>query len=402
MDSAPEVGRRVEALRQRAGLSRERLASQIGVSPSLIKFVEKGSRRLTLDVARKLAPVLGVRDLGEIYGPNVQLSLDGRPSHPGVPEVRQALTSWPVHVEGEAPRPDYLDGAVDAAWRTWHTSRNQRSETGEILPGLITQAQRATRLLAGTERRKALTSLAEAYHLAQAYLAWHGDRELMWLTVDRGMQASLEADDPHSLARSCWYAAHILRASGRSEEALARLEEARQLVTPYVGDNATAYAAMLVDIELCDGLTRARGGDQSAWAHWETAHEVAHRLLPAGFVDGRTRVGHVLVDVYAVMCAVDLGDTEDARRRSHALDPATIPSTDRRARHLVELARSADMEGSAEATLHFLQRAQAVSPETVQYAPAARSLARDLARTSGAAIRSDAETLARQLGAFLD
>lgn len=400
MQPDAEVGQRVKALRERAGLSRERLASLTGVSATLIKFVERGTRRLTLDVARKLSGVLGVRDLGELYGPDVRLSLDGRlPSHPGVPDVRRALTAWPVRVDGEPPSAAYLEGALDAAWRTWHTSRQQRSETGAILPGLIDTTQRATRLLDGDERRSALASLAEVYHLGQAFLAWHGDRELMWLCVDRGMQASLETNDPLSIGRSVWYAAHLLRAVGRADEGLERIHEAQQLVEPLVADGPAQAAAQLADLHLCAALTKARTGDQGAWAEWDRAREVVHRALPADYVDPRTRVGRTLVDVYAVMCAVDLGDPEEAQRRAHALDPRSIPSTERRARHYIELARSADLEGSQEATLHLLQRAQAVSPETVAYSPIARDIAGRLVSHSGAAIREDAIELAKAVGA---
>src|SRR5437762_427832 len=87
----PEVGHRVEQLRRRAGLSRERLADLADMSPVTIKFIERGSRALTLRTAQRIAPHLGVRDLGELYGPAVALSLDGRAPHLYVPEVRRAL-----------------------------------------------------------------------------------------------------------------------------------------------------------------------------------------------------------------------------------------------------------------------------------------------------------------------
>jgi transcriptional regulator with XRE-family HTH domain len=169
----PEVGKRVEALRRRAGLSRERLASLSGLSATLIKFVETGRRSLTLSAAQKLAPPLGVNNLGDLYGPTVQLSLDGKQPHPGVPEVRQAITgtSWRLNLTGQPATPDYLRGAVDAAWRTWHTSPQQRSEVSALLPGLLDQTQRAARQHEGADRRLSLSMLAETYHLAQAYLA---------------------------------------------------------------------------------------------------------------------------------------------------------------------------------------------------------------------------------------
>src|SRR2546422_3202911 len=137
-----EIGGRVETLRRHRGLSRERLAALAEVSPVLVKFIETGRRSLTLRTAQRIAPVLGVQDLGELYGPEVRLSLDGRPTHPDVPEVRHALTAWRLRVPGQPESADYLRGAVDAAWSTWHRSRQQRTEAGAVLPGLLTHAQR--------------------------------------------------------------------------------------------------------------------------------------------------------------------------------------------------------------------------------------------------------------------
>ncbi|MEN3609780.1 helix-turn-helix transcriptional regulator [Plantactinospora sp. ZYX-F-223] len=394
----PTPGMRVERLRRAAGLSRERLAGLAGLSPTTVKFIENGKRSLTLRAAQQIAPHLGVRDLGDLFGPAVTLSLDGRPTHPGVEDVRRALTAWHVNIDGVPASPEYLRGAVDSAWQTWHTSRHQRSEAGAILPGLLDATQRAVRLHAGAERRQSLAMLAQSYHLAQAFLAWHGDRELCWLTVDRGMAAALDADDPIAVAQAIWYAAHLLRSVGRGDEALARLGEAKALIEPRVADGPVEYAEILADLHLCSALTRARTGDQGAWSDWETARNVVHRVLPENFVGLRTRVSRPLVDVYAVMCAVDLGDPEEAQRRAHSLDPASIPSTERRGRHYVELARSADIEGAREATLHLLHKADATSPETVRYNPAARDMLARLATEAPASIRSEAVELAQRAG----
>jgi len=287
---------------------------------------------------------------------------------------------------------------VDRAWGIWHSSREQRSVVGTLLPRLLTEAQRSARLLEGTQKRESSAMLAQAYHLTQAFLAWHGDRELSWLTTDRGMLAALDADTPLALASACWYAAHTLRAVGRTEEALTQLQTGRDLIERRVAENGHEYAAMLADIDLCAGLTKARAGDESGWLDWESAYSVVRRALPADYVHPWTRVGHVLVDVYAVMMAVDLNNPDEARRRAQNLDPATIPSTDRKARHYIELARSTDLDGSPEATLQLLGQAVRVSPETVKFSPAARDLAGRLVSNGPASIRAEALDLAGTLG----
>ncbi|MFB9852294.1 helix-turn-helix domain-containing protein [Micromonospora andamanensis] len=394
----PRPGQRVERLRRAAGLSRERLANLSGLSATTVKFIENGRRSLTLRAAQQMAPHLGVRDLGDLFGPSVALSLGSRVSHPAVHEVRRALTAWHIVLDGEPESTDYLRGAVGSAWQTWHTSRHQRTAAGEILPALLDATQRAVRLHSGDDRRASLALLAQAYHLTQAYLAWHGDRELVWLTVDRGMTAALDADDPLAIARASWFAAHLLRSVGRGDEALERLREARGLIEPHVADSGPEWAEVLADLHLCAALTRARTGDQGAWSDWDTARSIVDRALPKGFVGLQTRVSRPLVDVYAVMCAVDLGDPDEAQRRAHALDPASIPSTERRGRHYVELARSADLEGAREATLHLLARAEATSPDTVRYSPVAQDMVTRLSHEAPASIRAEAVDLARRIG----
>ncbi len=401
--SEEEVGPRIAALRKAKGLSQERLAQLAGISTPLVKAIEGGRRALTLKTAQRLAPVLAVTDLGQIYGPAVTLSLEARPSHEAIPAVTKALTDWGIGVEGQAQSADYLRAAVDMAWQTWHTSAHQRTETGRILPGLLHTAQRSARLTdnAGA-RREVLAMLAQTYHLAQAYLAWHGERELVYLTVDRGMSAALEADDPLAIASSVFYAAHVLRAVGRAEEALENLAEARALLersAPAEGDSLPVeWNAQMADLWICSAVTKARAGDQSAYADLDQAEELIYHRLPEGYVHPWTRTSRILCDITGVMVAADLGDVDQIRERSRNIDPEAIPSTERRARHLIELARGTALEGATEGTLHLLGEAARISPETLAFTPAGRELVEKVVKASGATSRAQADALARRIG----
>ncbi|WP_018349978.1 helix-turn-helix domain-containing protein [Longispora albida] len=405
--SAMTPGQRVRALRKARGLTQAGLAAQSGLSVTAVKFIENGRRNLSIDSARKLAPALRVDDLADLYGADIgRLSLSGPVSHPGVPEVRRVLTTWHLSVDGEPQPVEYLRGAVDSAWRTWHTSARQRTEAGEFLPGLLDQLQRSARLHTGEARREALALLAQGYHMAQAYLAWHGDRELVWLTADRGMSTALEADEPVTIAGSVWYTAHLLRAVGRTDEASDRLREAIELMTPLVasstGGQQVERAAMLADLHLCSALTRARAGDQSSWQDWGRADTIVRQLLPAGYAHPWTQIGPVRVEVYGVMCAVEMGDMASAANHAYALDPATITSTEHRARHLLEVARLADLEGSREGVLHLLSQAADVSTEVIRYSPVGRDMVRRLVEESPAYLRAQAVTLAGRVGVGAD
>lgn len=50
----------IRQLREVRGLKQNELATTIGVSQQLLSMIERGNRRVTIDVARKLAPILGV------------------------------------------------------------------------------------------------------------------------------------------------------------------------------------------------------------------------------------------------------------------------------------------------------------------------------------------------------
>ncbi len=106
----------------------------------------------------------------------------------------------------------------------------------------------------------------------------------------------------------------------------------------------------------------------------------------------------VLVELYAVMVAVALGRGNEARRRAATIDPASIPSTEQRAKHLVELARGYQFMGEELGVLHLLGQAVDVSAETVIYSPPARALTRDLLRKAPAASREDVQRLASRIG----
>lgn len=396
MNDGLTPGARLRMFREAAGKSRRQLAGLMGCSPESVKAIEVGRRELTLTMAVRASRVLGIRDLSALYGPDVSYAVIDRPTHEAMPEVSRVLLMRRVD-DGEPHTPAYLKAAIDSAWQMWHTSSKQRTETGKVLPRLIIDGRRAASLHEGEDRREANRVLAETYHLAQAWLAWHGDRELVFMSTDRAYFAAQATDDPVVMARASWYYAALVRAVGHHEEALLEVDSAIPLVRDRVEEDRES-AATYIDLEMCAALTLARAGDESAWARWETGRAAAERLLPDGYAHPRTRIGRVLVDVYAVMLAVSLGSADEARRYAAKIDPAAIPSTERRARHLLELARGYRLAGEEISAAHLLGQAVDASLETVLYSPPARQLTRELLRIVPASSREEVERIASRIG----
>jgi hypothetical protein len=89
---------------------------------------------------------------------------------------------------------------VAQLWELWHGTKRQRTAIAGFLPDLLRDAQIATRLLEGTDRRSAQRSLAQTYHLIQLFLCFQPVPELVYLTGDRAFIAAQEADDPRAMA----------------------------------------------------------------------------------------------------------------------------------------------------------------------------------------------------------
>ncbi|MGH3973250.1 MAG: hypothetical protein ACRDS9_07985 [Pseudonocardiaceae bacterium] len=81
-------------------------------------------------------------------------------------------------------------------WELWHGTKRHRTSISGLLPNLLSDAQLAARLYEGAERRSALRSLAQTYHLMQLFLSFQPARELIILSGDRAFIAAQEADNP--------------------------------------------------------------------------------------------------------------------------------------------------------------------------------------------------------------
>ncbi|MBB5154917.1 helix-turn-helix domain-containing protein [Saccharopolyspora phatthalungensis] len=95
-DVRAQVGNRVRQLRERRGKSRATIAGLMGKSEDWLKKIERGQRRLPLETGVALARLLGVKNLQDIYGPEVSAPVINaeRPSHPAAEEVGEALTGY--------------------------------------------------------------------------------------------------------------------------------------------------------------------------------------------------------------------------------------------------------------------------------------------------------------------
>lgn len=391
-------GERLKHFRTRAGMSRPVLGGLVGRSGEWVKAVETG-RLLTprLPLLVRIAEVLEVDDLARLTGEQkLTTATFARGAHEALPRVAAALASYPVLTENADPVPaPALAERVAAMWGLWHGTRRQRTAIAGLLPALVHDAQVSARRLDGADRRSALRSLAQSYHLAQLYLSFQPVPELISITGDRAFLAAQDADDPQAIAAAAWYLNHVFRDAGQQHEARVQLAaDAASLLRPERDVDDRALWGLL---QLAVALSHARvGREGDAWRAWDEASRAA-RSLPAGYVHPWLVFGAGTVEAYAVTVHVDLMHGREAARQADRVDLRTIPSATRRSFHLVEAARAHHQRREPLAVVHLLRQAHTESPDTVAFNLFARSALLELRDRGGATVRGEAERLSSDL-----
>lgn len=396
------IGRRIQVIRERRGMSHPVVAGLIGRTPDWLKKIETGVRQPPrLDMLIRLAEVLGVQDITDLTGDRSEVTIGmlRRESHDAVPAIREAIEET-LFAISDVPPPgvEDLSQRTAQAWTLWHTSPSPRTDVGRVLPQLIRDGRHAARILEGNDRRRAHAALSSTYALSEQVLAWVSDPALLWLSADRCMAAAEQADAPDILTGAAWVLGNVWRATGREEDALRLVIDAADLLVPHLNTGSNHIRAMWGACHLHAAITAARlGREGDALRYLDDADKMVSRL-PRDYAHPWTLFGRPNTDLTGVSVHVDLHKGGTALDEASIVDPDAVPSVDRRARLWLETARAYAQKEDYTSTLHVLQRATAVSTESMRCHPLSRSLAGELITTGGRLIEREARTLATQLG----
>jgi len=399
------TGERIRHFRDRAGMSRPVLGGLVGKSPEWVKAVESGRLQAPrLSMLLRIAEVLGVPDLSELTGDHrLSVAHFGKARHESLDAVARSLTDYALSPQngGEPTTADDLSSRVRSAWEMWHGAKRQRTAVSVVLPGLLRDGRDAVRRLDGADRRRALGSLAETYHLAQLFLSFQPCPDLVMLCGDRAMNAAQDADDPYVIAGAAWYLNHVFRDAG--EQPAARIQiasSAAQLLRP---DESAEDLSRWGLLQLACALSYAKTGRSGdAWRHWDEASRAAH-ALGRGYSHPYLIFGPGMVDAYAVTMNADLMQAGHAIQQASRLDLAAVPSSTRRSFHLIESARARSLRTRSNrpdpvAIVTLLQRAWDESSDTARYNFFTRSYVSEAAEHGDRMVRGPAQVLATAIG----
>jgi transcriptional regulator with XRE-family HTH domain len=265
---------------------------------------------------------------------------------------------------------------IDAAWGAFQGSHY--AQLSSMLPGLIASCQAAAGECDGEQQQPALRLLSQAYQLTAFDLTKHGEGQLALLAADRGMLAAQQAADALAAAGCARVLAAALLSAGQDRKAK---ELCLNLATPLQRQLGVAspthlsvYGSLLLKASIATSRLGERADTQELLAEAERAAQRLGRDANCMW----TAFGPTNVRVHRVATSVELGDGGTAVEHAKQIRPTRLPSLERRAQCLVDIARGYGQWGRTSEATKVLLAAEQVAPEEVRVQPKVRSLVLEL------------------------
>lgn len=401
------LGRFVALRRAELGWTQIRLAAELGHGEDWMSQVERDLQQVKdLTLLRRLADKLG-SDLDELIALPQPAASRSRPRPRKGPSATLTKTSAPQ--EDDVRRRPFMALAAAALLNTaagpqaaradetplagledlllygtsWIPSPRRDPTRGSVAASLLTSRQdfKAARYDALAKALPGRIAAAEAvgsveerarntarlYNLAARLCIKIGDNNLVAITSDRALASARAGGDPLVIAEAHRMVSSAWRRQGR-------LARATDIVTvaaeELLADTSVSEAERLATrggLYATAAYTAAKSSDRSY--AYSLIREAADSAVAAGVDDGIQGVA-----LHELSVHYELGDAGRAIELAATIDPAALPTAERRARFFIDVARAFDQWGKPDRCYRALLAAEQAAPQEVR-----RGAVRDLA-----------------------
>jgi transcriptional regulator with XRE-family HTH domain/tetratricopeptide (TPR) repeat protein len=243
--------------------------------------------------------------------------------------------------------------------------------------------------------------LADVYNLATRSLIKLEASGLEWVSADRGLRAARTCEDPLTVAESQRLLASVARRAGDHDRAQTLTLAAADHLDITAAHPAPAHLGMHGLLHCSAGYAAARAGDRDRAHELLTEADITAARLGALDTDpARHRALTANILSHRVSAAYLLGDAGTALAHARAFPLAAIPTTERRARLLVDTALAYAQWDKPARAYTTLLRAERTAPGEVHTRNAARQLVTDLMASPKQAAMPGLPALARRVHAL--
>jgi transcriptional regulator with XRE-family HTH domain len=299
-------------------------------------------------------------------------------------------------LDGAAPASlTALRGATETARGLFQAARYDQLSAD--LPHLIATATATRDHADGDERLAADALLADAYIVAANFMVKLNDDPLAWATADRATQAATASGDALVLADARRSIATVMRRTGRPGSARALLVEAADDIAPR-GAATPEQLSMYGTLLQVAAYTAAVDGDRAEAGELIAEADAAATRLGRNANHRHTAFGPTNVALYQVSIAQVLGDNGTAIAHAKSINPAAIPTAERRGRYWIDVARAWHQWGKPEQCYQALRSAERAAPAEVRYRPPVRRMTQNLLRADRHGTLPGLRDFARRVG----
>jgi len=267
-----------------------------------------------------------------------------------------------------------LNGALGAARSDFTAARYMA--LGRALPTLLGAAEATRDGTSGRARERAQAAVARGYVLATDLAVKHHS-DLSWATADRALTAARASGDPVVIGEAARVLAITMRRAGRTGAAVGLLRDTARSLGEQRGAAPCAVEATLL---MTAAYTAACSHDRHAAMDLMSGAEDAVRRVPAagpGSVLFTVDATTAQADLYRIGIFNALGTPDEGVRYAARIDPARLPTAERRARLGTDTARMWHQLGDHRKTFASLRMVEQAAPEEARR-PALRAMTADL------------------------
>lgn len=376
------------------------LAREVPCNPGHLSYLRSGKRRPSPEIALRLDDILQAdgslaRSAGSASRSAMPWASVSRPVlalAPGAAWARPICEAVlnPTDAERRASltwennRPT---GSLDLQMLSRAASKARAAELSseyaqltDALPDLIGQAELAVVRSSAADESRARCLLSDVYAIAGWSLIKADCPAAAWVAAQRAVQLAEQADDVFrsAAATRCLSEVHM-RAKNFEEASRTAFLAATYLDTATVSDKAVVLCLRGAALLSAAAAGARRGDSREAFTSLKAAAVCAD-----GLGENRADLGAVFgpanVAIHQVAVAVELGSAREAIRHIPKVDLARLPAglRERRARFLIDVARSHARLHDDSAALDALLEAEQIAPHELRNHRCTREALREL------------------------
>jgi transcriptional regulator with XRE-family HTH domain len=396
------IGRRIAYWRGRRRMTQAEFGALMGMSRRWVQDIEGGHRQSDprLSVLERAAEVLRV-GLETLLSDHAMRAESECVDAAELAEIRATLHRHDV-LTGTFPESEPVDMEalrrnVAYGWMAFQAS--DYSPLGRVLPPLLVDVNRAAAQSSGDAQRTAYALLALVYQLTAATATKFGDEALAWHAADRAVMAAERSGDAVAIAGAARHLCDAMFHRGNSREAV---EFATATAARHERDlvRSSQGLSVLGMLYLKASMAAAHAEERSTVPGLLVEAEHAAERLGA---DGNalwTAFGPTNVRIHRVSALVRMNDGAGAVTAAAQIEQETLNTLprERRALHLVDVARGLAQAGRREEAVSQLLEAEREAPEEVRCRPRTRRLVEELSLLGVGAAESRLRGLAGRCG----